>query len=401
MIRDPRRTAWLVLLAAFLVHCAVAVGLPLGVRWYVVNATVSHEATLEVIMGTVLVWEPGANTPIGVTSSAGVPEGSRIRTDSSSRAFLTFFDNSTATLSFDTEARLAAMRSPRFGLSNKPDSLHLEVSHGQVNIGVALSMDGPREFLSTSPHMAALLSEGSYSFKVTSDSSRTIVHLGAAEVIAQGETVVLAQRERTTVREGQPPAEPIAAAQNLLVNGNFTEDLSLSTGWQSYNEQGGDGGDIDGEISVIDLPDTESRAVRFFRTESGGNHCETVIRQDLNEEISDLATSISLYLKVILLNQSLSGGGYLSSEYPLMIRLEYEDVYGSQSHWTHGFYYQNQDNNPTMYGERIALNGWFDYGSGNILETIYPRPARLNSLLIYASGWDYESMVTDVSLIVE
>jgi hypothetical protein len=369
------------------------------VRWYLVNATVSHEATLEVIMGTVLVWEPGANTPIGVTSSTTVPEGSRIRTDSSSRAFLTFFDNSTATLSFDTEARLAAMRSPRFGLSNKPDALHVEISHGQVNIGVALPMDGPREFSSTSPHMAALLSEGSYSFKVTSDSSRTIVHLGAADVTAQGETVALAQRERTTVRQGQPPAEPIAAAQNLLVNGSFTEELS--TGWQSYNEQGGDGGDIDGEISVIDLPDTESRAVRFFRTASGGNHCETVIRQDLDEEISDLATSISLYLKVILLNQSLSGGGYLSSEYPLMIRLEYEDVYGSPGHWTHGFYYQNQDNNPTMYGERIALNGWFDYGSGNILETIYPRPARLKSLLIYASGWDYESMVTDVSLIVE
>jgi hypothetical protein len=54
-----------------------------------------------------------------------------------------------------------------------------------------------------------------------------------------------------------------------------------------------------------------------------------------------------------------------------------------------------------MYGERIPQDAWFDYASGNILETIYPRPARLKSLLIYASGWDYESMVTDVSLVVE
>ncbi len=399
MNRDPQRVAWLVLLAAFVFHCALAAGVPLTARWYIINTTVSHEATLEVIMGTVLVWEPGANTPIGATGSTNVPEGSRVRTDSSSRAFLTFFDNSTATLSFDTEARLTAMRSPRFGLSPRPEVLHLDLVYGQANIGVALPMNGPLEFQATSPHMAALLKEGSYSLKVTSDSSRTIVHLGTAEVTAQGETVALEQRERTTVREGQPPGEPIAAAQNLLVNGGFVEDLS--SGWQSYNEQGGDGGDVDGEISIVELSDTDSRAVRFFRTRSGGNHCETVIRQELDEEISDLATSISLYLKVRLLNQSLSGGGYLSSEYPVMIRLEYEDIYGSEGHWTHGFYYQNQDNNPTMYGERIAQNIWFDYASGSILEAIYPRPARLKSLLIYASGWDYESMITDVSLVVE
>jgi hypothetical protein len=399
MRRDPQRTAWLVLLSSFFVNCALVVSIPLTLRWYLINSTVSHEATLEAIMGTVLVWQPGAANPIGVTSSATVPEGSRILTDSSSRAFLTFFDNSTATLSFDTEARLEAMRSPRFGISNKPDSLQLEVSLGQANIGVALPVNGPMEFRVTSPHMTSLFEEGSYSLKVTQDSSRTIVHLGEAQVSAQGQTVALKQRERTTVRQGQPPAEPVAGAQNLLTNGSFVEDLSV--GWQTYNEQGGDGGDIDGKISIIDLSGTDSRAVRFLRTLSGGNHCETVIQQDLDEEISDLATSIGVYLEVRLINQSLSGGGYLSSEYPLMIRLEYEDVYGSEGHWTHGFYYQNLDNNPTMYGERIPQDAWFDYASGNILETIYPRPARLKSLLIYASGWDYESMVTDVSLVVE
>jgi hypothetical protein len=399
MTRDPQRMAWLILLAAFAIFCLLSVSVPLGTRWYLINATVSHAATLEVIAGTVLVLEPGANTPIGVTSSTNVSEGSTIRTDSSSRAFLTFFDNSTATLSFDSEIRLTAMRSPRFGLSSMPDSLLLNITRGQANVGVALPVNGPLEFHVASPHMTALLKEGSYSLKVTSENSLIIVHLGTAQVTAQGSTVNLEQLERTTVREGEKPGEPVAAAQNLLVNGSFEEDLSV--GWQVYNEQGGDGGDVDGEVSVVELPGTNSRAVRFFRTGSRGNHCETVIRQDPNEAISDLVTSVSLYLRVRLVNQSLSGGGYLSSEYPLMIRLEYEDVYGSEAHWTHGFYYQNRDGNPTMYGEQIPHNIWFDYGSGNLLETIYPRPARLKSLLMYASGWDYESMVSDVSLVVE
>ena len=370
MSRDPRRVAWLVLLVAFGVNCILVLSIPLAARWYLTNATVSREAALEAIVGTVLVWEPGSNSPIGVTGSTTVPEGSRIRTDSSSRAFLTFFDNSTATISFDTEARLAAMRSPRFGISTKPDSLHLDVTHGQVNVGVALPVNGPLEFRATSPHMTALLKEGSYTITVTSDSSRTHAHRGTAQVTAQGETVALTQGERTTVGEGQQPEEPVAAPQNLVVNGSFLDDLEV--GWQSYNEQGGDGGDVDGEISVVPLADASSRAVRFFRAASEGNHCETVIRQDLSEEISDLATSISLFMKVRLVNQSLSGGGYLSSEYPLMIRLEYEDVYGSEGHWTQGFYYQNQDNNPTMYGERIAHDIWFDYASVNLLEAIYP-----------------------------
>jgi len=390
--------AWVILVVALGINCALLISVPLTVRWYLVNATVSHEATLEVISGTVLVYEREGNTPIGVTTNETVSEGSTIRTDSSSRAFLTFFDNSTAKLSFDTEAKLAAMRSPRFGFSSNPDSLILSIATGQVNIGVALPVDRPVEFVATSPHMTASLTEGNYSLKVTSDSSRTIVHLGTAEVTARGSTVILEQRERTTVGTGEQPAEPVAAAQNLVVNGNFEEDLSV--GWDAYNEQGGDEGDVDGEVSLVQLPDTDARAVRFFRTGSEGNHCETVIRQDLDEEISDLATSISLYIKVRLINQSLSGGGYLSSEYPVMIRLEYEDAYGSESHWTHGFYYQNRDDNPTMYGERIPHNDWFDYGS-NLLETIYPRPARLKSLLVYASGWDYESMVTDISLVVE
>jgi hypothetical protein len=399
MRRDPGRTAWLVLLSAFAIFCTLAVSIPLAVRWYLLSATINHDATLEVIAGTVLVWEPGGAASIGVTSTAVVPEGSRIRTDASSRAFLTLFDNSTVTLSFDTEANLSTMRSRRFSLGTTPDSLHLHVAQGQVNIGVAVAIGGPREFLATSPHMSAVLEDGSYSLKVTSDSSRTIAHMGHAQVTAQGKSVALEQREQTTVIKGQPPEEPVTGAQNLLVNGSFVDDLSVA--WQSYNEQGGDGGDVDGRISIVELPDTTSRAVKFSRLLSGGNHCETVIRQDLNEEVSDLATSISIYLKARLEHQSLSGGGYLSSEYPLMIRLEYEDVYGSEGQWTHGFYYQNTDNNPTMYGERIPQNVWFDYASGNLLEDISPRPAGLKSLLIYASGWDYESSVTDISLVVE
>ena len=100
-------------------------------------------------------------------------------------------------------------------------------------------------------------------------------------------------------------------------------------------------------------------------------------------------------------SQSLAGGGILSSEYPLILRMRYRDVYGSEAEWVHGFYIQNTLNNPTNNGERIPADVWVPFESGNLLETLDPKPFYVTTIQIYASGWDYESYVTAVRLIVE
>ena len=43
---------------------------------------------------------------------------------------------------------------------------------------------------------------------------------------------------------------------------------------------------------------------------------------------------------------SLSGGGYLGTEYPLMLRLRYRDAAGNGQTWYRGFYYQNPELRP-------------------------------------------------------
>jgi len=100
-------------------------------------------------------------------------------------------------------------------------------------------------------------------------------------------------------------------------------------------------------------------------------------------------------------NQSLSGGGYLASEYPLMIRVTYRDVYDSEAEWVQGFYYENPAGSPTTYGLQIPRDRWYLYESTNLLETLPISPYRIMKVRVYASGWDYESFVSDVSLIVE
>ncbi|MFQ6058290.1 MAG: hypothetical protein ACE5MB_05330 [Anaerolineae bacterium] len=400
MRRNPELVAWTILWLSFAVFCLLAVSIPWGIRHYIITATNLQEATLEVINGTVLVDKQGTGTFEGYTRENGavaIPEGSHIKTDANSRALITFFENSTASLSTETEVRLTQMRKPRFGLSPRPNLLILDVKGGTVSLGAAGRRSPGRRFEVRSPQMVALLEEGNYEVEVTNEASQFLTYNSQATVTAAGQTVTLGPRERTTVAIGLAPSPPLPAARDLVADGDFTQPLEKN--WQIHKSQGGDGGDIDGEVAIMASGDRD--AVRFYRSGAGGNNAEVGIVQEIDKELPPLAQSLVLHAEVRLVFQSLSGGGYQSSEYPVILRLNYKDEYGSEAHWYHGFYYQNRDNNPTMNGELIPRNVWVPYRSENLLETLQPRPFYITSLQIYASGWDYEGLVSRVRLIVE
>jgi hypothetical protein len=91
----------------------------------------------------------------------------------------------------------------------------------------------------------------------------------------------------------------------------------------------------------------------------------------------------------------------LSSEYPLILRIRYRDAYGSPAEWVHGFYIQNTTNNPTNNGQQITQDISFPYESVNLFDLLDPKPFFITSIQIYASGWDYDSYVSGVRLVVE
>ena len=396
--RYPERVAWAVLLLSFLTFCALSISIPYTIRWYIINATRPHDATLEVIEGTVLIGEPRLGTSVGRNRDMGpvkIAEGSSVRTDANSRAFITFFDNSTASLANGTAVVLEQMRSPRFGLSPRPNRLILEVEGGSVSLGAALPVGRSLHFQVRSPHMMATLEDGSYLLEVTNQATELVVYQGNATVTASGVTKTLARQERTRVELDQLPSGPEPAARDLVVNGEFTEPLDGT--WRVYNDQGGDGGDVDGEANVEASGDR--MALRFYRTGSGGNSDAVIVEQDIGKDIPDLASSLRLEAEVKVLFQSLAGGGMQSSEYPVIFRLNYKDRFGSEAHWYVGFYYQS--GNHTMNGIPIPRGPWVRYESQNLLDSLTPRPFHITSLQVYASGWDYESYVSRVRLTIE
>jgi hypothetical protein len=139
-----------------------------------------------------------------------------------------------------------------------------------------------------------------------------------------------------------------------------------------------------------------------------GDHTEVAIHQRMERDVRDF-DRLEVSLDVKLEFQSLSGGGLLSSEFPIIVRLDYKDLWGDDKFWTHGFYYQNNANYPIApdpwgrpTGEQVPRGVWYPYESGNLLDLLGEnQPASITGLTVYASGWNYEGLVSEIQLIVE
>ncbi len=394
MRRDPQKVAWAILLTSFFVFCTLAVSIPLTIRWWVITATTSHDATLEVLNGTVLVRVRGMPPDVGVMIQREIPEESVIRTDANSKALLTFFDDSRVTIFPNSEVRLIKARSPSFGLSPEPNEIALEQNAGRIRVGPALPTSRPTDWQLKTPHSQISLSEGSYSVIVSNEASEIAVRRGEAIVEARGQESVLTPGKRVVVALGEGPSDLLPAARNLIVNGDFSRGLS---GWRTYPISAPEGLER-GEAELTTLEGRE--VMRLYRQGEEGVHTEVGISQEIDQDVSDYL-SLQLRLDVRVNSHSLGGGGSLSSEYPVIARIDYEDEYGSATHWYHGFYCHNAQNNPTLNGEPIRCGVWYPYEETNLLEILEPTPFYITSIQIYASGWNYDSLVAEIGLLVE
>ncbi|MCC7352557.1 MAG: hypothetical protein IT330_02280 [Anaerolineae bacterium] len=393
----PDSVAWIVLLTSFILCCSLGIGIPLAARWYILSSMVPRLSRLDVLNGTILVQEPGAKEPVGVTAPRLVPEGSRIITDGTSRGVLTFMEDATAQLYNNTQLTIVQARSPRFSLSRSPNQVVLEISGGLVRVARGNSGSVHLNLQVRTPHALSELSEGSLSLAVNNEETQVTARFGKAQVVANGSAVTLNAGERTAVRLNGSPAAPLSAQQNLIVNGDFTGPLTPA--WQVEHYEQGE------NLSAGRVEVTSSagrRAVMFIREGEEGVHTETRIKQFVDRDVRDFE-SLVLRLDVLLLHQSLAGAGYLSSEFPLMVRLDYTDIYGKDQFWVYGFYFKDPDPSQgwiVQNGERIPSAVWWPYESPELLDLLKDTPpARINAITIYASGWNYQSMVAEVGLI--
>lgn len=409
MRENPERVAWTILLISFFVFCLLIVSIPLGIRQFIFTATQNYPALVTAYGGTVLMYRTNDEAPTGITEKEKdqeIQEGTMLETDPSSQAVVRLFDDSNLLVRNKSRVTILQAHIPRFSSSPEPVKITVETHSGKVIIGVAPAPEERlRRFEVRTPHGVILLEEGSYSIGVTETETevrvRTVKAVGNATLQAAGESIVLGLGERGRIEAGQLLEGPLPGEGALLVNGDFQQPLSV--GWISWEDrQKADEAPGSGAIDQAD----GTQVIHFVRQGDNKQHAKNGIRQELDLDVRD-ASSLEVRLNVRLIFQGLSGGGEVSSEFPLMVRLIYRDVNGRQHDWVRGFYYANWDNlgvrdDEAYRGILIERNAWYPFESENLMLTLGDqKPAHLITLEVYASGHDYESMASDVGLFVK
>lgn len=402
---NPERLAWVVLLLSFALFVFLAVTIPLAVNYTVRYATTAQEARLEPTLGTLLLYANPAAEAVAVTDvREGIAEGNRIVAgDDATQGTLALLGMTpegvlgSVQLYAGTALDVLRIRRPLFAHSAEPYQARLRLEHGQARIFSNSGEGRPLHVALETPHGVIELAAGSYQVSVNPERTDMTVRSGQAILThLNNGSITLNSGLRAWMTADDFAHDPESAAHNLLVNGDFSEPMLNA--WQSYVIADNV---IPGSVRIVER---EGRRIAHFIRQGEENvPTEVGITQQVEKDVN-VYDSLRIQLDVKLLQQSLTGAGYLSSEFPLRVEITYTDIYGKVLTWGHGFYYRDPDN-PNwriIDGEKIPPYIWYTYESPNLIELLRKtRPARLNSVRIYASGWNYQSMVSEVYLTVE
>ena len=390
---EMQRLAWTVLLGAFGVWLVLAGLGVLGARRWVATATVSAPATLQVQQGIVLFQDHGAGPLLNARQGMDLQEGDALEVKDNSLARLDLPGRGALQLGPNSRLVLSALRAGRFDPA--AGSLRVEQMAGALRVEVE-PIAAPQIEVET-PYGSVDMVAGDYLIAVQGPRAEVFVRRGAATVSVYSDRLALAAGERAQLAVGAPAEGPLAGPRNLVANGDFTAGLE---DWRPRDTQEANRPDRLGErsVEVASVQGAPRSTLRVTRSSRFETHNETGVEQDLNADVA-VYPRVLLSAVVKVDAASLSGGGYLGTEYPLMLRLRYRDAAGNGQTWYRGFYYQNAEARPTSRGELVPQGGWTRVQLD--LAELPERPVFLYSLEVLGAGHDFDASVTDLRLVAE
>lgn len=426
----PERVAWIIILISFAIFLLLVIGIPPALQALYHTAAVTQSVHFEPTVGTVLLYPPRSDVPIALTDRQDdITEGSRLVTTGTATQGVIGLPVDDQNSDIDlmgtvhiypgTSLELVRIRRPFFSGSDRPYTVRLLLHEGRVRLFTQNPIQHPLEVQVETPHGEIYLVEGNYTFSVTAGQSEVSVTQGIARLFPHNQTPLdVHQGMRTWMSTDEPTLPPVSVERNLLRNGDFSDfNGPTPPGPPVPVNRQSSHGDFNGptpqewEIhtvpyvpaGIVEVVEQEGRrVVHFFYRGPDNIHTEIGIRQTVDEDVHGY-DSLIVKLDVKLLWQTLAGAGEQSSEFPLRLELTYTDIYGKNLTWGHGFY--NRDPKPgwpLSGGEKLDLFVWFTYESQNLMEVLADtRPAHINSIRLYASGWNYEVMADEVGLFVE
>lgn len=415
MRTNPEQLAWRILLASFLVFLLLCGSTLYVIDWFIFRSTIELDVSLTVARGTVGIVLPNTGEPIAVTDRrGGITANTVIQTDPTSQATLTFSDPRTGepvaslTLFRDSKLTISQARAPRFGLNQRPHRIVIENLSGRGEL-LTLSASGRQaECHLLTPQAHIIVSEsGQYLFDSTAQGVRIVALSGQALFTsrATGQSTTLSDNQCVSIDSATGSTTPCSIGISLLGDTEVTQDYT--NGWILSNDQE--------PFGLVENTTFDGRPVLVIDRSQGHwagltlGHGETRLTRTLDVEVSAYSY-LELRATFYVDEQSLSTCGIAGSECPMMIRLVYLDPQGQEQVFIHGFYatHDPTTNYPMACAtcrtehERINLQSWYTYESGNLMTLLPPeqRPSRIREISFYASGHAYKVFVSDIDLLV-
>ena len=191
-----------------------------------------------------------------------------------------------------------------------------------------------RDVTVTTPHGTVSLTRGDVTVWIEDNTTRVLSYDGRGKVESENRQVRFREGQRVVASEAQLPREPLSIAENLVKNGELTQGLES---WTPIDVRERGRTDVLGErhIETQLIAGLRSPALHFFRDSQKDSHNETGVSQEINRDVTPYRViNLSGWVKVNF--ASLSGGGYLGSEYPMMVRVNFTDDKGSRQVWSKG-----------------------------------------------------------------
>ena len=388
--RGMQILAWVSLFVAVGLLVAAVVYVPRGIGALLGGISESRPTSATVLEGTVLVQPPATATWQGLATRADLAQGTRLRTDDRSRAFLRTREGSTVLLYSDVELAVQRMQYGRFNPALQDSVFRL--FQGRVQIGVALNPAAPERRISVLAGEGRLdLGEGTYRIEMESDGT---VHLsvrqGAALVWLGSHVMDAPAGRRVVLTPDGTLTGPLRLERDLL-HDPLLQRLADGSAWSAF---------VVTEAGIAGTVNPQPDEIWFERQtpdRSTDRHGESGIFQEMDRDVRDYV-ELRLRTDVRADLQTLSGGGTAGTEYPLMLRLTYLDAEGREQIWATGFYHQNDAGLSVKLGREIPAGEWITFDHPTLLQEIRPAPVRLRRIEVLGSGWEYRSGVRRVEL---
>lgn len=427
----PEIMAWTVLLGAFLLFCVITISTILGIYFYLFESTVSIPVTLRVARGTVGITGTDLIETVERESEDITNQVVGISTDSQSQGIIQFKAQSidetasssllaAITLRRNTFVTINQAVAPRFEWSTRQNNIQISNVSGKMDVLIT-GASANSVVLRIATQQGVIVNfnrDGRYIMTATDDevlvnnlSGEAVVFFSDDfsnnKLIPSGQEAVVKIANRSIVLE--------TGTTDLVSNGSFSlqtgtfsaQDIpTLPAGWGCRINQN--------ELprGTFTIEEFDGRVgLRLRRLDNATSNGEAGCVHPFGENGIDVTSydSIKIVTSFYLNYQSLSKCGIAGSECPLMLLLTYDDSLGITRRWFRGFFYDDQLANDyplrcsscTQDHQDINEKVWYTFESENLFSLISDdrRPARIKSIEFYASGHQFDTVISDMMIL--